>query len=84
MTDAVLDLLGHLGERLFEAFRLEYGIPAEHILTARLTDRAITAASEDDGLGIRTLAECKDALSVGCLVVEVLDHLPETLTTDVA
>lgn len=82
MTDRVLNCQWHLSECLIMSIRLEDGIPSEHVLTARLDDLAGATAREHNRLSVGTLAEGEDALGVGCLIIEVLDHLPETGTSD--
>ena len=80
MADGVLDIEGHLSKCLIKVIRLEDGIPAEHILASWFNNLTIAASCEDDWLGVRTFAESEDALSVGSLIIKVLDHLPETFT----
>ena len=82
MADGVLDIEGHLSKCLIKVIRLEDGIPAEHILASWFNDLTIAASCEDDWLSVRTFAEGEDALSVGSLIIKVLDHLPETFTAD--
>ena len=84
MTDRVLDFRRDLSESLFVALGLEHGVPSEHVLTTGLTDCAIAAASENDGLSIGTLAKGEDALCVSCFVIEVLNHFPETFATHIS
>ena len=82
MADLILGGSVQFSESLVEAVWLEHWVPSEHILASRLNDLTIAAPCEDDGLGIWTFAEGKDALGIGCLVFKVLDHLPQSFTTD--
>ena len=65
------------------AVGLEDWVPSEHILSPWLDNLAIAAPREDQWLSPWPLTEGKDALSVRSLVIEVLNHLPETLSTHV-
>ena len=80
MADGVLDIEGHLSKCLIKVIRLEDRIPAERVIASWFNDLTIAASCEDNWLGVRTFAEGKDALSVGSLIIKVLDHLPETFT----
>jgi hypothetical protein len=82
MADLVFLFGSDLGESPFEAVRLEDGVPSEHVLATRCHNFAIALTDEDFWLGIWSLAERKDALSVRSLVVEALDHLIKAFTAN--
>ena len=81
MADLVLGLCRNLSESLLEACWLEDRIPSEHVFTAGWDDFAFAPATEDDGVGLGSRTKGEDTLGVGCLVLEVLNHLPETFSS---
>ena len=84
MTDRVLDLSCYLGVGLVITIRLENRVPAEHVFTAWWHNLSIAAADKSAGLVIRTFTEGKDALAISRLVIEVLNHFPESFTADIS
>ena len=59
---------------------LENRVPAEHVFTTRFDNLPIASANKSAGLVARTFAEGKDALTISSLVIEVLNHFPESFT----
>ena len=82
MTYFVLLFERNLSKCLVITIGLKNWVPSEHIFASRLHDLAITFANKDQWFGTRPLTECKYALSVGCLVIESLDHIPEALSAN--
>ena len=83
MTDLVLGLGRNLGESFLEASGLEDRVPTEHVFTAGWNDCAIASTAKDDRVGLGSRTKGENTLRVGCLVLEVLDHLPETFTSHI-
>ena len=84
MADRVLDLGWYLGEGPVMPIRLENWVPAEHVFTSWWHNLSIAAADKSAGLVIRTLTEGKDALAISRLVIEVLNHFPESFTANIS
>ena len=84
MANLVFRLWSELSKSLVIAVRLEDWVPSKHILSPWLDNLAIAAPRENYRLDTRSLTEGKDALSVRSLVIKVLNHLPETLSTHVS
>ena len=81
MANLVFRLCSELSKSLFIAVRLEDWVPSKHVLSPWFDNLAIAAPRENHRLSTRSLTEGKDALSVRSLVIKVLNHLPETLST---
>ena len=84
MANLVFRLWSQLSKSLIIAVRLEDWVPSKHILSPWLDNLAIAAPRENYRFSTRSLTEGKDALSVRSLVIKVLNHLPETLSTHVS
>ena len=69
---------------MVEAIGLEDWVPSKHVLTSWLDNLAIAASGENDRFSLWPLTEGKDALCIGSLVIEVLNHLPEALSAHAA
>ena len=84
MTDRILDLKRHFRECLIVVVWQKDRIPSKHVLSPWFDNLAIASPRENHRLSTRSLTEGKDALSVRSLVIKVLNHLPETLSTHVS
>ena len=80
MTDLAFLFGGNLRESPFESVRLEDWVPPKHVLASWLDDLTFDITNEDFWLFAWSLAESVDALSVCSVVIERLDHFPETFT----
>ena len=83
MAYLVFGLGSELRKSLVEAIWLENWVPPKHVLTSWFDNLAIASASENHRFGLRPLTERKDTLSIGSLVIEVLNHLPKTFSAHI-
>ena len=82
MANSILGLLWHLGKGLFKTVWLENWIPSKSIVTSRRDNGSSAPSSKNLRLSIGALTERKDALSIGGMIIKVLDHLVKTFTAD--
>ena len=57
-------------------------VPAECIITLRSYDFALTSSNEKFVLFSLSLTHSEDALGVSCVVIKILDHVPEAFTAN--